>query len=67
MRIKQDKGFNITIDQGRYVQSILRRFLEKAHVPETQRHVFTPLSTEFKASKKDMAQSEEESKEIQRQ
>ena len=67
MRIKQDKNFNITIDQGRYVQSILRRFLDKARIPETQRHIFTPLSTEFKASKKDLAQSEEESKEIQRQ
>ena len=47
--------------------SIFRRFLDKACVPETQRHVFRPLSTEFKVSKKDMAQSEEESKEIQRQ
>ena len=29
VKIKQDKDFNITIDQDRYVQSILCRFLEK--------------------------------------
>ena len=67
VRIQQDKNFDITIDQNRYVQSILRRFLDTARVPETQRHFFTPLPADFKASRKDLAPTEEESKEIQRQ
>ena len=66
IRIQQDKDFNISIDQNRYLQSILRRFLDKAKVQETQRHVSIPLPTDFKATKDDLATTEEESQEIQR-
>ena len=66
VRIQQDRGFNISVDQNRYVQSILRRFLDKAGVPEVQKHFHTPLPQDFKASKNDLASSEEESKEIQK-
>ena len=66
VRIKQDKSHNITIDQNRYVQSILRRFLDTAGVPETHRKVQTPLPFDFKSTKEDQAKTEEESKDIQR-
>ena len=67
VRIKQDKNHNITIDQNRYVQSILRRFLDTAGVPETQRKINTPLPFDFKSTKEDQAKDEDKSKEIQKE
>ena len=65
MKIKQDKDFNITIDQGRYVQSILHRFLDQAKTKESKKLHSTPLPCNFKATKTDLANSEEESQQIQ--
>ena len=65
VRIKQDKNYNITIDQDRYVQSILRRFLDQVKTSESKRFHHTPLPSTFKATKTDLAQSEEESITVQ--
>ena len=65
VKIKQDKDFNITIDQDRYVQSILHRFLDQAKTKESKKLHSTPLPCNFKATKTDLANSEEESQQIQ--
>ena len=65
--IQQHKNFDITINQDRYVQSILKRFLPHVKVKQDNRRHPTPLPSTFVPTNDDLAPTTEEAVELQKQ
>jgi hypothetical protein len=64
-RITQDKDMNTTIDQSRYAKSIVRRYLDTAGVKKSTREVTSILPITFVPTKKDCADTPENSSLLQ--
>ena len=65
--IQQHKNFDISINQDRYVQSILKRFLPHVKVKQDNRRHPTPLPSTFVPTTDDLAPTTEKAIELQKQ
>ena len=66
MKLRQLNNYDIVIDQDRYVQSLLQRFLNTVRMPILDKKTSTPIPTDFVYSKDDLAETEDASKILQR-